>query len=97
MAPQVTVAEQLDVLQRARRALRAGAANEALQLLAAEERALAGSEFAAEARLLRIEALASANRRSEARALARDFVRRYPHDPLVDRARQFEEEAVAPR
>ncbi|MEY2936707.1 MAG: hypothetical protein RL033_7456, partial [Pseudomonadota bacterium] len=96
-SPRASVAEQLGVLQRARRDLRAGAPADVLQLLAAHEAELAASEFAAEARLLRIEALAGARRHAEARALARDFVQRYPHDPLVDRARQFADGRGAPR
>lgn len=79
-AATLSVAEQLDVLRRARQALRGGAPAQALQLLDGEQQALESGEFAAEARLLRIEALAGAHRQAEASALAREFVRRFPPD-----------------
>jgi hypothetical protein len=79
----------LGLLQRIQKALRAGEPRRALELLDADAELERGN-FAAEARLMRIEALDGMGRQGEAAALAREFVRLYPHSPLADRARRFE-------
>jgi hypothetical protein len=83
------VRRELELLQSAQRALRAGQHQRALELLSSPGSALERGDFAAEARLMRIEALAGSGRGAEAARLARDFLRLFPHSPLADRARQF--------
>jgi hypothetical protein len=82
-------AEQLEILKRARSALRAGDSREALVVLDRHDDALRGGGLEAEARLLRIEALAASGRSAEARDLARGFIVDYPNSPLAARARRF--------
>jgi hypothetical protein len=84
-----TFAEQLEILKRARSALRAGDSREALVVLDRHDDALRGGGLEAEARLLRIEALAASGRSAEARDLARRFIVDYPNSPLAARARRF--------
>jgi hypothetical protein len=86
-----TFAEQLDILKRARSALRAADGRGALALLERHDDALRGGGLEAEARLLRIEALAASQRSPEARDLARQFILDYPNSPLAARARGFAE------
>jgi outer membrane protein assembly factor BamD (BamD/ComL family) len=76
-------------LQSVQKALRAGQGQHALELLDSPGSQLEHGDFAAEARLMRIEALAGTGRRSEATSLAREFLKLFPHSPLADRARRF--------
>jgi hypothetical protein len=82
-----TFAEQLEVIRQARSALRAGDGEEALAVLDRHQAALRAGDLEAEARLLRVEALASSGRAPEARVLAQRFLADYPNSPLADRAR----------
>jgi len=91
-APDIT--RQLALLQQVQRALRAGENQRALELLDQHAAELDQSDFDAEARLMRIEALAGAGQPAEAGRRAREFLIRFPHSPLVDRARRFTEGAA---
>lgn len=83
------LAEQIEQIKQARAALKAGQFGRTLELVDDYQSGRGGSEFAAEARLLRIEALAGAGRQEEAASEARRFVTDYPTSPLIDRARSF--------
>jgi outer membrane protein assembly factor BamD (BamD/ComL family) len=76
-------------MQRARSALARGDTTAALAELDNFARGPGWRRLAVEASLLRIEALARAGRRDEARNLAKRFVEQHPNNPLVDRARTF--------
>jgi hypothetical protein len=84
-APAASLGEQLEQIKRIRSALRAGEHRRALELIDAY-RALPGGELAAEASLLRIEALALSGEREAAAREARQFASDYPNSPLIDRA-----------
>jgi hypothetical protein len=84
-----TLAEQLAQLKAARSRLRAGDAAGALRLLDEYQTDPRGTALAAEASLLRIEALAASGQRAEAASEARRFATDYPTSPLIDRARSF--------
>ena len=86
-APKPSLAQDLQELMLIRSTLRAGNGVRALELL--DQRARTGGELEAEATLLRIEALASVGRRTEASKLARDFVQKNPNSALADRAKAF--------
>jgi len=77
----------LVALQAVRAALAAHAPGRALGLLAAFDKRMNAAVFAEEAAVLRIQALADAGRASEARALATDFLSRYPHSAYAERVR----------
>ena len=49
------------------------------------DRSYSAKQFGPEALALRVEALYGAGQASQARALAADFARRYPHHPLLQR------------
>lgn len=87
--PRASFAEQLDVIKRARAAVRAGNGRDALGLLDRHDDVLRGGGLEAEGRLLRIEALAGSGRSAEARELAQRFIVDYPNSPLAARARGF--------
>jgi hypothetical protein len=87
--PRAPLAEQLRRLKQARTALRAGDGATALALLESYDAELHGTDLAAEATLLRLEALTAVGRKAEAAALARRFVAENPDSPMVDRARSF--------
>jgi hypothetical protein len=87
--PPATLSEQLDQIKRVRSLLRSGDPKRALELLDQYPGGSPGSALAAEATLLRIEALAAAGRATEATALARQFATTYPNSPLIDRARSY--------
>jgi outer membrane protein assembly factor BamD (BamD/ComL family) len=84
-----TLAEQLAQLKAARARLRAGDAAGALRLLDEYQTDPHGTALAAEASLLRIEALAASGKRAEAASEARRFGTDFPTSPLIDRARSF--------
>ena len=87
--PRATFAEQLDVLARARAALRAGHAQSALEILDGHASTLRQNDLEAEGRLLHIEALASQGDSARARREAEEFVHDYPNSPLLERAQSF--------
>lgn len=84
-----SLADELGSLNRARAALGAGNAADALSELDRYDRVLRGTRLRSEATLLRIEALARAGRAKESADVARRFIEHSPDDPLVDRARKF--------
>ncbi|HEU4581578.1 MAG TPA: hypothetical protein VFS67_25140 [Polyangiaceae bacterium] len=88
-APARSLAEQIEQIKQARAALKAGQFGRTLELVDEYQSSPGGSEFSAEARLLRIEALAGAGRQEEAASEARRFVTDYPTSPLIDRVRSF--------
>jgi hypothetical protein len=85
----VTLEEETSALDRVQAELRAGHGSVALALLDRYDRADKGGSMAAEAELLRIQALASVGRSVAAAELAQKLVRMYPNSPLVDRAREY--------
>jgi outer membrane protein assembly factor BamD (BamD/ComL family) len=85
----LTLLGELDLLKRARAALRSGQPRNAIDLLEAHGRERGGSELVAEATLLRVEALAALGERTVASDLASRFVRENPHSALSDRAKSF--------
>jgi outer membrane protein assembly factor BamD (BamD/ComL family) len=85
----LTLVGELDLLKRARAALRSGDTRQALALLDTHARERGGSELIAEATLLRIEALSALGERVTASDLARRFVHDSPHSALSDRAKSF--------
>jgi outer membrane biosynthesis protein TonB len=84
-----SLSDELAQIKRARTALRAGDARRALDLLDAYRASPTGGELAAEASLLRIEALALSGQRDAAAREARQFASAYPNSPLIDRALGF--------
>ena len=88
-ASRPTLGQQLEQIKQARAALRAGDHRRALELLDAYRTRSAGAELAAEASLLRIEALAASGQQGEAARAARQFASDYPNSPLIDRALSF--------
>ena len=82
-----SLAEQLEVLGQARAALRAGNGGRALTLLDEYAQRKNSVDMNAEAMLLRIEALQAVGQRDQANRLAQQLIKRYPDNPLADRAR----------
>jgi hypothetical protein len=76
--PTASAADELRALRAVRSALGAHAPQRALALLDAFDSAHRGAALAEEAAMLRVEALADLGS-DDARALAEDFLRRYPH------------------
>jgi hypothetical protein len=81
--------EETRALQTVQAELRAGRAQQALTALDDYERATRNGRLAAEARILRIQALAASGRAGEASKLAELFLAAYPNSPLGDRARKY--------
>jgi hypothetical protein len=81
--------EETRALQTVQAELRAGRAQRALTALDDYERATRNGHLAAEARILRIQALAASGRSGEAAKLAERFLAAYPNSPLGDRARKY--------
>lgn len=88
-AQPLTLLGELELLKRARTALRSGESEQALELLEQHARQRTSNELEAEATLLRVEALAALGRHGEASALATRFVRDNPNSALGDRAKSF--------
>jgi hypothetical protein len=88
-AKAMTLLGELELLKRARSALRSGDGEQALELLDRHARERASNGLDAEATLLRIEALAAVGRHADASALAARFVRDNPNSALGDRAKSF--------
>ena len=84
-APAGDLRDQIALVDAARTAVKAGSTERALVLLRRYEVSYPGGAFRPEALALRIEALDEAGHAAEARALAREFLARYPHSPLADR------------
>jgi hypothetical protein len=78
---------EVQALDHVRRALRGGTPSQALKLLDDFDAGFPRPVLAAEARLLRIEALAQSGDREGARRMAEEYVRLWPDSPLADRAR----------
>jgi hypothetical protein len=91
-----TLADELDVLQRARSALGGGDPARALGELDRYDRVLRGRKLQSEATLLRIEALSRAGQAEQAAQLARRFIESNPNHPLVDQARRYAEGSGQP-
>lgn len=89
LAKPMTLLGELELLKRARTALRSGEAEQALELLERHARERSGKGLDAEATLLRIETLAALGRHADASALAARFVRDNPNGALNDRAKSF--------
>ena len=73
------------MLEAARSALAAGAADRALQLLARHDRRYPHGSVRPEATVLRVEALARRGETDAARALATRFLAQHPDSPLAER------------
>lgn len=84
-----SLGSQLEQIKMARTALRAGDHRRALELLEAYRAQPAGAAMAAEASLLRIEALAASGQREVAARAARQFASDFPNSPLIDRALSY--------
>ncbi|WP_437602503.1 hypothetical protein WMF28_12890 [Sorangium sp. So ce590] len=80
-----TLASELALLDKARRALRSGDTAAALALLARHAREFADPQLADEAAVIRVEALASKGDRAGANAAARRFLQEHPGSPHADR------------
>jgi hypothetical protein len=79
------IGDQIALVDAARAALAAGAADRALELLRQYQTKYPAGSFRPEAGALRIEALAALGRSAEARALAERFVAEHRGSPLADR------------
>jgi len=88
-APVGDLHDQIALIDAARTAVKAGSTERALVLLRRYEASYPAGAFRPEALALRIEALSAGGRGAEARALARDFLARYPQSPLADRVERL--------
>jgi hypothetical protein len=80
-----SVGTELALLGKARAALRAGDGSRALTLLDEHARTFVGGQLSAERQAVRILALCSLGRTSDARAVANQFFHQHPHSPLTQR------------
>jgi hypothetical protein len=87
--PAPSLSDELQALERARAALRGGDGRSALSLLDGDGQATGFTRLAAEATLLRIEALYAVGELAESRRLAHEFTTQNPDSHLVDRAQSF--------
>jgi hypothetical protein len=87
--PQDSLAQQLEQIKAVRAALRAGEPQRALELIEAYRARGNGDKLAAEASLLRIEALAMSGQKAAATEAALEFANDYPNSPLIDRALSY--------
>jgi hypothetical protein len=83
--PRPTLSSELDLLRRARNALRSGDPSTALQLLDDHARHHPSPRLGPEAAAIRVEATCAAGNASTARQLQDDLVRRWPDSPLARR------------
>lgn len=88
-AARPSLSDELQALERARAALRGGDGRAALRLLDGGGTAAGFTRLAAEATLLRIEALYAVGELAESRRLADEFTTHNPDSHLGDRARSF--------
>lgn len=82
-SPASGLQQELALLERARDALRAGAYPQAKRLLHEHGQRFSPGSLKPEADALRVQVLAAAGERAEARRLARRFLERYPAHPLA--------------
>jgi hypothetical protein len=82
---------EIDLLEEARRALAEKAPLRAREALARYDEECPAATMKMEAMALRVEVLGASNRDAEARALAREFLTKYPQSPLVVRVRSLVE------
>ncbi len=92
----MSLLDEIQLLEQARTALRAGRGKNALDLLDRHERERASTSLEAEATLLRIEAFSALGRSQAASELASRFVRANPNSALGDRAKSFIRPAQPP-
>jgi len=85
VAPAADLRDQIALIDAARTAVKAGLTERALVLLHRYDVSYPGGAFRPEALALRIETLGDGGHRAEAKALAREFLARYPQSPLADR------------
>ena len=83
--PAADLGDQIALMDAARTAVKSGQTERSLALLRRYDASYPAGAFRPEALALRIEALAADGRSGEARALAREFLARYPQSPLGDR------------
>jgi TolA-binding protein len=81
----VDLREEIQLLDRARAAVRAGEPNEALSLLAKYDRRYPRGQFRQEAQVIRVEALEQSGRKKAAVELGKKFVAAHPESPHVER------------
>jgi hypothetical protein len=86
-APASSLAKEVAALEPVRHALESGAPLGALALLDRYRTEFPRGRLTEEAAALRVEALASAGRRSEARALGAEFLAKHPESPMAERVR----------
>jgi hypothetical protein len=84
-APAGDLRDQIALIDAARTAVKAQLTERALVLLHRYEVSYPTGAFRPEALALRVEALRDSGRDAEAKALAREFLARYPQSPLADR------------
>ena len=77
--------DQIALMDAARTAVKSRETERSLALLRRYDASYPTGAFRPEALALRIETLAADGRGAEARALAREFLARYPQSPLADR------------
>src|SRR5262249_22708968 len=92
----VALERELESLDRARAALRRGAATEALAGLDRHEHTFPHGSLGVEARVLRAEALLASGDQAAARALARELLSRDPSGPHAKRLRSIANEERIP-
>lgn len=80
-----SLVEEQRVIESARAAVARGDLRAASAALDTYDRSYASKQFGPEALALRVEALHGTGQLAQARALAADFARRYPHHPLLQR------------
>jgi len=87
VSPARRLVEETTLIRDARQALRAGDTGRALRLLAESRRLFPSGVLQQERERLAVEALVKAERRTEASARARAFLRRYPDSPHASEIR----------
>lgn len=87
-APTNALAEELDLVERARAHLQAGRARDALRLLDRRDADHPRGVLGIEATVLRVEALVQLGDRAAARSIGEAFLKRHPRSPLAPRVRQ---------
>jgi len=85
VAPAGDLRDQIALIDAARSAVKSGLTERALVLLHRYDVSYPAGAFRPEALALRIEALGEGGRSAESKALAREFLARYPQSPLADR------------
>ena len=95
-APSGDLRAEIDLIDGARAALRAGDTAEALDLLGRHAVHFPHGAFAPEETALRVEALMRRGRTAEARAYARRFIAANPASPLAERMRRLVDGDTAP-